>query len=307
MWNLLGAIITFVGVMLVLALAAQSVQEVLKAIFAFKSQTTWAAVDALVRESVRSYGKWSVDAEKILLMLRQRLQALGQSGVRKSAIRLDHVSADDLHDLLVSLRADLVPSFTAGEAETQQWLTAIADRVREWYPIAMTPVQDRYQRRMRMLALLCGVLVVVPANAGADHILHMAQTDPAFQQRVAGMVASIDATTKAVAAKAAAVPADAAHPAASAAEVTRLRTSVDSAKAALSRADALLPFSLPNRTELQQWSWWIGILVSILLVSLGAPFWHDLLETLVGWKTQMRAQGDQAASVASSTKDAGHN
>lgn len=48
----------------------------------------------------------------------------------------------------------------------------------------------------------------------------------------------------------------------------------------------------------QRWGdirWWIGIIASTLLVSLGAPFWHDLLETVFGLKNRIRAQ---AASIS---------
>jgi hypothetical protein len=48
---------------------------------------------------------------------------------------------------------------------------------------------------------------------------------------------------------------------------------------------------------LRDFRWWIGIVASVLLVSLGAPFWHDLLETLFGLKNRMQAQAQQAASA----------
>ena len=51
----------------------------------------------------------------------------------------------------------------------------------------------------------------------------------------------------------------------------------------------------------QRWGdimWWIGIVLSTLLVSLGAPFWHDLLESLFGLKNRIQAQAKAASSIA---------
>jgi hypothetical protein len=42
--------------------------------------------------------------------------------------------------------------------------------------------------------------------------------------------------------------------------------------------------------------WWVGIVLSTLLVSLGAPFWHDLLEALFGLKNRVRAQAEKVTA-----------
>src|SRR3954467_7515362 len=56
MLSLLETLITFIGVMLVLALAAQSIQEMVKVIFALKGQAALRGLRGLINEAVQSQG-----------------------------------------------------------------------------------------------------------------------------------------------------------------------------------------------------------------------------------------------------------
>jgi hypothetical protein len=47
--------------------------------------------------------------------------------------------------------------------------------------------------------------------------------------------------------------------------------------------------------------WWLGILISTLLVSLGAPFWHDVLEAVFGLKNRAKGILPGAPNAAGST------
>src|SRR4026209_168114 len=95
--------------MFVVALAAQSVQELLKAAFAIKGYTLLKAIKGLVRESVRAHGQWSIDAEAILQELTLRLHALGQGAFQAKKPRLDPLPAPKLKELLGGIDPSLVP------------------------------------------------------------------------------------------------------------------------------------------------------------------------------------------------------
>ncbi len=69
MGSLLETLITSVGTILVFALAAQSIQEMLKSIFAIKGRTMQAAIEGLVRESTRALGQAPADADAILVQV----------------------------------------------------------------------------------------------------------------------------------------------------------------------------------------------------------------------------------------------
>ncbi len=322
MSTLLETLLSFVGVMFVLALAAQSVQELLKAAFTIKGQTLRKAVESLIRESVRAQGQWSIDADAILAELTRRLGALGQKGFRKGSLRLDALPAGKLKELLAGIDPGLVPGLPVDRPVAKDVLAAIAAQAERWYDLALAPVDDRYRRRMRALALVASAIVVIPLNAGARKVYDASRNDPEFRARVAEVVARLDSipdrrpggdTTAAAAPDtSAAAPGDttaalrdtvaaAADTAAPAGQTLRSRISPrDSAAvvALYNREDPLLRFGLPTRADLGSPGWWLSILVSILFVSLGAPFWHDLLETVFGLKNRLRGPSVPEAKKA---------
>jgi hypothetical protein len=306
MTNLLLALLTFVGVMLVLALAAQSIQEILKTMFVIKGATQMRAMQGLVREAVRYQGQFSIDAESILSEVTRRLAALGQKAWRKNKVRLDELSADNLRDLIESVPIGSVPGLPVAEADAKAALKAIAAQAAKWYPLAVCPVDARYRRRMRVLALVASALVVVPLNAGADRIFNLARTDPSFRARVDSIVAHLrtlpesekDSARDSVAADS--VMADTATADTAMADTAASGTAGRNPRAeaalklALTSPDSLSLFATPGTKDLGSPIWWVGIVLSVLLVSLGAPFWHDLLESLFGLKNRIRAEAQQA-------------
>lgn len=309
MSQLLGTLLAFVGVMFVLALAAQSVQELIKAAFTIKGQTLLKAVEGLVRESVRSQGQWTIDADAIMKELTRRLAALGQKGVRKGALRLDTLPAPKLRELLAGIDPGLVPGLPVDRPVAQTVLAAIASQAERWYDLAVAPVDERYRRRMRVIALLASAIVVIPLNAGAKRIFIASRSDTTFQHRIATAVAKYDSIAKAdsTAAKPDTTkPADSTQvgvvPGAQPASPRR-RSSGAAERAALHDIIAagdsgVLNFGLPKRKEMTDVGWWLSILISVLFVSLGAPFWHDLLETIFGLKNRLSGPSVPDAKVA---------
>lgn len=298
MASLFVALITFVGMMLVLALAAQSLQELLKTALVIKGKTMWQAIEGLVREAIKAKGGVIVEADAVVKALLDRLRGLGQAGFRKSSIRLDALTAAQLRDLITTLQLPATPVQADIRPDTSAALAAVGERAEAWYPLAMTPVDDRYRRRMRVLAVLASAIVVIPLNAGADRIFRLARTDASFRASVDAVASRLDsAKTKASPANPQTVNAGAAaQPSAD------IRVASANMHAAVVTADSLLPFQVPTGKEMATPAWWVGNLASIMLVSLGAPFWHDLLETLFGWKNQVTAQAAQAQRSVGQTK-----
>lgn len=268
MSSLLQALLTFVGVMMVLALAAQSIQEVAKTVFTLKGDAQLRAMKGLIEESIKLHGPKDVDPKKVLDAVTARLSNLGQKGWFK--VRLDELGAENLKDLIETLEPGAVSA--AKGAATKAILGAIAAQAEKWYPLAVCPVDNRYRRRMRVVALLASAAVVVPLNAGADRIFNLARTDPAFRARVDSAAVHLGAS-----------PQD---------------STVGAAALVMVQQDSLGMFVPLSRDNLGSFSWWIGILLSVLLVSLGAPFWHDLLESLFGFKNRIRAEADKARGGA---------
>jgi hypothetical protein len=327
MESLLTTLLTLVAVMLVLALAAQSIQEIIKAMFTIKGQTARRALKGLITESARAEGQHASAAD-ILKSVEDRLRSLGQNGVRAGALRLDALNKTLLADLIRSADPSRISGLSGpANGDAKEQLEAIADRATIWYPLAMEPVDDRYRRRMRGYALLSSAIVVFGLNADAWTVFQKARTDKVFQAGVAADVAKLDSLYRR-AQQAGAVGGDSAKVSATkttrpapkrrADSTARGKASVpDRSSAATRPADSAAKRSARDTTApgdalnrelallLQtdryvfgkpgafRWGdpvWWVGMVASVLLVSLGAPFWHDALEALFGLKNRIKAQ-----------------
>ncbi|MGH7498108.1 MAG: hypothetical protein ACREL3_04580 [Gemmatimonadales bacterium] len=271
MTSLLEMLITFIAAMLILALIAQSVQEIVKVIFAVKGFTAQRALEDLVTESAQAQGLLRGDGTQVVESVVRRLANLGQDGVRPKSLRLDTLSAPLLGELIRSIAPAAVSSLKGLSPEqASSRLDDLATRAVSWFPLAMEPVGERYRRRMRGLALISAAIVVVTLNANALTILQQARQDPAFRERVQATALRLDSLDQ------------------------RAPDSLRTAEAALLSSDQVL-FGGGKRHP-EQFRWWVGILASILLVSLGAPFWHDALEALFGMKNRIRAEAEKARS-----------
>jgi hypothetical protein len=265
MSELLATLLAFVGVMFVLGLAAQSVQEILKTMFVIKGFTRRKAIEGLVSEAVRYHGQFSIDARAIMDEILRRLAALGQNGVRKGRVRLDTLPADQLRDLIESVPPSVVPGLPVAEPEAKAVLQGIAAQAEKWYPLAMMPVDDRYRRRMRVLALVASALVVIPLNAGAGRVFQLSRSDREFRNSVAALQEQLRQQQ-------------------ASADTSNLPSALS---LILRQRDSLTVWSAPTITDFASGDWWLGVALSVLLVSVGAPFWHDLLETIFGLKTRV--------------------
>jgi hypothetical protein len=87
MSSLLQVLLSLVGTALVLALAAQSLQEILKVMFALKGKARLDAIAGLIRD--RGRRRVSPRRPTRLRADRRRLRGLAQDVVRKDKVRLD--------------------------------------------------------------------------------------------------------------------------------------------------------------------------------------------------------------------------
>jgi hypothetical protein len=308
MTSLLEVLITFVSAMLILALVAQSVQEVIKVIFAIKAATARRALEGLLAEAAQAEGLLRGDGTQVVDAIVKRLSNLGQNGVRPGALRLDTLNAPLLGELICSLEPEAVASLKglSGDMAVKK-LEKLAGRAMRWFPLAMDPVDERYRRRMRALSLLSAAIVVVSLKADAFGIIEKARHDPAFRARIQLMALQADSLDQRRRAEAVTIAAadSVAHQDTTGAGATaakpRPQPVADSAHAAflaLLKPDSEPLFGGTWPLPGHRLSWFIGIAASVLLVSLGAPFWHDALETLFGVKNRIRAQAEKVKSEA---------
>ena len=302
MASLLEVIITFVGAMFVLALVAQSLQEVVKASLGIKGGTRLTAVERLLMEATRMSGLSPTDGKDIFKQIVDKLRALGQPGLRKTVARLDVLDAKALSDLILEIdHAQITGLKGVTNPPPADRLTKVAAYATKWFDLSVNPVKERYRRRMQISAVVAGAVVVLALNADAFWIVRQSRNDPAFRASVQLAAESLSTADRVVES----LNDSLAHDTTAADSVWEpLAARRDSAVA---RRDSLALAAVTGNSPLfrgydKTWKfsfeWVIGILISALLVGLGAPFWHDLLESLAGFKDRVRARAKVATDLA---------
>jgi hypothetical protein len=153
---------------------------------------------------------------------------------------------------------------------------------------------------MRAVSLAASAAIVLALNADALTIFRQAQEDDEFRQRVSAATEGLTGLQQQVrdvgdsclkASPAGAATADSACAA--------LAPALDSLNRSALRAAADTAFlaGVTGSRRPSDPKWWVGIILSTLLVSLGAPFWHDALETMFGVKNRVRAEAKKVEAT----------
>lgn len=165
----------------------------------------------------------------------------------------------------------------------------------------MQGFEERYSRHMRSWALVISLVVAVVMDANVIQIWNRLETDP---QLVTAKTALIQQRF-AEAAKATKTSTD---PQDLQTELAALEKSFNQsfADAAALGLQVLDPAEWWSRSLGQKATSIVGWLIMAFLLSLGAPFWHDTLESLFGLKNLLRQRGNvsnvEQASGAGMTK-----
>ena len=340
--ELVETLAVVIGVVLILALATQSLQELLKVVWPVKAQVRLSLARGLLEESTLAAGLHIDDARALSREVVDRLRSLGLRGVRKGAVRVDDLTADQLVALVERVNPALIPSLhalgTRDGSERQKAKTKeIAEHVRAWYPVAMSGMAARTTRRMRGFSLITSFAVVVALNVDALTLWSRVDADPKLRKELLEVVTDvrkqIDALEEAEEQggsgedddggggeddgddggddgdgddgdhgvngdglddgddgdDAPDEPVDERTLAERQAELERtIQEAVGSG--------LLAP---PGDRRWNDPDWWLGIAIMTLLVSLGMPFWHETLGTLLGLRQRITPPGQRPASPPS--------
>jgi len=155
------------------------------------------------------------------------------------------------------------------------------DAIDSWYDSVMLGFQERYARHMRTWAFIISILLVVFMNADIFQVYRRLATNDLSQQRV---LAQYDLIQKQYERQQAAQPDNPQT-------VQDVKKELDQAfneASASYPALGLEPYDWTPPTGWQVLGW----LIMAGLLSLGAPFWHDTLESLFGLKNLLRDRTD---------------
>lgn len=194
---------------------------------------------------------------------------------------VDQAAAADPSNAALRDASGAVRSLTAALGTASARMTQLVGRLRErvdaierWYDTVMLGFEERYTRHMRTWAFLISIVLVVVMNADVFQVYRRLATSELSQQRV---LAQYDVIKR---------------------QYENAGASTGNLKADLDRAFNEAAASYPamgmQPLDFSDFTGWtpIGWLLMAALLSLGAPFWHDTLESLFGLKNFLRDRTD---------------
>jgi hypothetical protein len=198
---------------------------------------------------------------------------------------LERIDAKKLKDLVGTVRWEDVP----GAEDVLQNLHSINDDIERWFELAKNGFQELYERRIRVWSFWTSLVVVVILNANLFDLYRQFSSDTALRDAVVARTeqafssGKITTTTTATA-----LPSDSAMTDSIMQEVRLIQDVLKS------EGFQLLGWNVktikPSQTESWVGHWFMNILgwlAMALLVSLGAPFWYDVLRTMFGIKNAL--------------------
>lgn len=202
--------------------------------------------------------------------------------------QIDQAAAADRSNAVLQSAALHAGNLTHAAADLNARLSAAIARIREridtietWYDTVMQGFEERYARHMRTWGFIISLVVAVVMNADLAHIYKRMATDDVSKQILLSQFKSIPTAQE---------PAEAG--------------TVQEATAQLQRELDIALASYPafGLEPLNPAEWWrtkngwqmlksiLGWIIMAFLLSLGAPFWHDALESLFGLKNLLRSK-----------------
>jgi len=192
----------------------------------------------------------------------------------------------DLKNTGADLPQNIKDALQAFERVAGQNVALMQQHIEEWYNSSMDRVSGWYKRRSQWIVLALGLLAAIAVNADCIAIAKRLSTDSNLRQSVEHMAEGAAKTNPA----------------------NDPRTPIDRIKNDLASLDGIgLPlgrdYSLKNPRAL--WTaarvHWAGWLITALAVSLGAPFWFDMLNKIMVVRSTVKPS---EKSGAEGSKDA---
>ena len=328
MFDLIDSLIATITVVLLLSLIVQSIQQITKQVLHMKSKLmerelmalltrmpykpTWKPQLMLFKQAAEE----NPEVKKLVDGIRNKLSGFGYN----DASMLEGMSketffriAGDLFDTTELEQRDR-STLTSGEKEEIERKAKFLERARwdieQWYDLTIVSFKDHYERRMKMWAFVMGAAVVVWLNANIFDIYKEFSTNRVLRDSAVKIGERLAATPKdSLIIARAADGSDSVRYIPDSLAFKAIQTHVRFIDSTVNaQSFQLIRWNTPTGTPL---SWDAGVIFSAiwqnilgwlgmtLLVGLGAPFWYDILKTIVGLKE--RARGTQSGGQSAST------
>jgi len=274
----LQSVTAVIALIFALSVIVQAIQEFIKDFLQTKPKAMMQALNEFMGDMLNS-----ADVQN----------ALKVRGLDVTAV--ENFSTSDFRSLLDAIPFDQqkVQKLVQGG---QASLDKIKDNIAGAYQGALARFQKIYERKNKQIAALLSVVLVLILNANVIFLYESISADPAMQQAIMSKVQTIvsdDATAKAKANAKAGTSDD------PSAQATALKESYQATRDQI--ATVLNTDTMLVRTNLYPddfSSHWLKTIVGLLLmgglVSLGAPFWNDVLKGAAGVNNGFSGNGKKS-------------
>jgi hypothetical protein len=303
----LNTIIAVVIVLLVLSLIVQSIQSLVKKLFKLKSTVFVNSMLDLFQyvESEKLLGQ---QPEAIVELVKEEFRKLGRETLRGRPM-FDSISKEDLLKIVDKIVQN-DPRIDKSKLDPKR----IQQELEKWFETVMQGFNERYARHMKSVAVIIAFIVVVVLNANFFSVYRNIAASDALQAKILAAGAEVQ---KQAAAQNPANPQTSPSTPGGTTNQSDQQAKEDLKKSAnevQQYADEYKGFGFtPLKPQqvgdfvLAQGVWQgastsvraahagkvlLGWLIMTLLLSVGAPFWQDALESLFGLKGLIRKKGE---------------
>ncbi len=286
MLGLLEIVIGLIFILLLLSLLAMTVMELIASVFTLRGKNLEAALKNMLASADES--EQILNAFKDNSLYRQVSQPYGKESLRPPS----YLSSESFQSILfdVILKGDKIEHLMA-RIETlpdtdlknvlKQFLTdadyeldAFKGRIRTWYNDVMDRASGWYKRSVQYIIVFVGMAIAVTFNADTIAIYERLESNPDELQQVVELAMGFMKENPNLSAR------DYRNIEEQSREVQRLiGEEIEHVKSPLG-----LGWSNVSWGEMQFADWMLKILgwvVTALAISMGAPFWFDLLQSLI--------------------------
>jgi hypothetical protein len=307
LFAILDLVIGLIFIYFLLSLACSAVQEIISSILRLRPKV----LNQWIRDTFR---KGNIGEAILKHKLIDGLTAKGRMAAYIPSDKFSRVLLDIIHHkqfgdkpyTIDSLRQaiaatdllddDFKRSLLQSIAEASGEITKVRHEVQAWFDQAMERVSGTYKKKTQTIILCISLVLTGLLNADTIDLARYLYENPAVRESIADRAEEIahDSTYREVVNKIKQAKDDTLHPWQNADEaMASINRNVADLKSIKAELDATkLPLGWKNLPE----NWIIkilGLLFTALAVSLGAPFWFDMLNKLVN----LRSVGKKPAAT----------
>jgi putative Mn2+ efflux pump MntP len=314
MFDTLDAIMATAAVILGLSLVVQAIQQILKQFFDIKSTYMRAVLLALFKRLDPKATGAASDLQKDLATnwtsfktLARNAGTFAETIVNDLETKLNTFGFRDLHlieKMEVGKFKEIAEGLSSVETLAAEQRENMMKEIDRWFEISKQAFQEHYERRMKPWAFFIGAVVVVALNANFFDIYREFARSKTLRESGVALTQQFLSVSKDDLIRQYSQPTDTSGNLSDSVRVEIMRKKAAQVQSLLDeQAFQVLRWSESRIAAMKNtFTFWnyislvLGWFATTLLVSLGAPFWYDVLKAITGVKDKLKTGAGSRSS-----------